>query len=331
MAKTLPIRLRTIAAAVTVIATGLIIFTSYQSIIGSSDEIPQALPIIHAPDDPFRVLPDDPGGMDILNKDSTFFDVLDAERDDPLSLDGVVMKEEEEPETILEQTQTDDDITGFVIPEEPEKRVESLYGVIEDLKERDAYQEETPEEVAGDTVDNMVDEPLVIMDETDRDDLKEKLSEAIQKTEENVIEDTESIETEDSNVLEEDNLAVKQDVMPMPKAKPSVSISPQTETVSQEREPFSLDRVLKTPAEKHYIQLASLRSEADARAAYGRIRDQFPSLVSGLDVVFPKVDLGARGVFTRIQIGPLSHAEAKKRCADYTSSPRGGTCLVVSR
>ena len=104
MAARLPIRLRTLAAATVVIASGLMIFNGYQSIINSSEETPQALPIIYADTAPFRVLPEDPGGMEIINKDSTLFDVMDEERDDPLLLDGVVMtpeNDDDDADTIL--------------------------------------------------------------------------------------------------------------------------------------------------------------------------------------------------------------------------------------
>ena len=132
--------------------------------------------------------------------------------------------------------------------------------------------------------------------------------------------------------------------VPLPLLKPKAPVKtkqaereqapPETKTSNQS---FSLDNIINKqaqapqPTKQYYIQLASLRSEEAAREAYARIRDDFPELVEGLSVVFPSVDLGSRGTFYRIQVGPLSNSEARQRCADYTANARGGTCLVVSR
>jgi len=84
MARTLPIRLRTIAAAIVVIASGLIIWNAYQSIIGASDVTDATLPIIKADTTPFRVVPENPGGAEIPNQGSTLYNVLDAENGDEM-------------------------------------------------------------------------------------------------------------------------------------------------------------------------------------------------------------------------------------------------------
>lgn len=328
MAGRLPIRLRTIAAAVVVVASGLIIFYSYQSIINSNGEEPKALPIIHAATEPFRVLPDDPGGAAILHRGSTLFDVMEAEHDDPLALDGVKMAARAEPETIDEMAEYNASATGFELPEVPEKRTESLYGMIEDLKTRpkeDDVQAVTP------------------MDVNEKQALSEKLSAVIENAEENarvegvpaaMVEKTDESNTDEIISVE---TSPSPQAIPVPSSKPSVpvkAVAIKRDSVVQpaKEKTFSLDRILNSESKKqYYIQLASMKNESDARTAYARIRDQYPALVEGVGVVYPKADLGARGTFTRIQVGPLSETEVKKRCAAYASSSRGGTCLVVSR
>lgn len=328
MARTLPIKLRTLAAAVVVIASGLIIFYAYQSIINATDDTGGTLPIIAADIDPFRMLPDNPGGAEIPNQGSELFKVLSADNADALALDGI--KIENEPENILDAPPTDNQSTGFALPEIPESRTESLYSLIDDLK------------IDNDNNDQSA--PPVIKDE-DKQELKEKLRNAIEQVEQRetvaVVDDAPPV-IED---VEKNSDAVVDTVKIIPLAKPvapvrQAEIKPKTESAS----PLSVEKLFEQappPAptvapiavkKYHYIQLASVQNEADARALYARIRNDFPNLVRGLSVSFPKADLGARGTFTRIQIGPLdTQVEAKKRCADYTSSARGGTCLVVSR
>ena len=302
MTQTLPIRLRTIAAAVVVIASGLIIFFSYQAIINSTDGGVTTLPIISAETDPFRVLPDDAGGAEIPNKGSALFDVLNAENSDRLALDGINIDKDEpiEPSTLMPATKSSS--AGFALPEVPEPKTESLYGIIEDLKDRDDQIEPNVEVVE----EKQQPSPVVLTKESD-----------------------DVAQNPPIDLADDDNVGASEIVTPS--KKPNY-----TPLKKEEKRPsqFSLDDIL-TPADiqKHYyIQLASLKNENDARNAYNRIRDDFPQLVEGLNVFFPKVDLGGRGTFTRIQVGPIDkESEAKRRCAGYTSQARGGTCLVLSR
>ena len=316
MARTSPIRLRTVAATIVVVASGLIIFNVYQSIINSGDETPQALPIIQADSTPFRVLPEDPGGAKIPGQGSTLFNVIDNDQSDPLALAGADLSPDE-PTTINEELNTGSQ--GFELPEAPEPRTESLYGMIEDLKERDSKPEgvvETEREIQA-VASEKATEPLT---NDAREELQDKLADVIVRAE-TIAKDDALIE---KTLGEKGVMTVE---IPTPSNKPSV---PQKTVVKQTTQ--IVERAVQADAPKqYYIQLASLRDEAAARTAYERIRDDFPNLVSGLNVVFPKVDLGSRGTFTRIQVGPLPQAQAKKRCADYSAAVRGGTCLVINR
>ena len=307
MARTSPIRLRTVAATIVVVASGLIIFNVYQSIINSSDETMKTVPVIKADSEPFRIVPEDAGGAQIPGKDSTIFRMLDNDDNDPLALAGAEITSEDEPSTIMppSEVEAEDSRTGFSLPERPEPQTESLYGDIEDLKQRDTKPEgqdvvPTPETQA---------DPVPLA-EGEKAELKEQLSE--------IIENTDSEPTEDAD----ENISVSMQEPPVPSFKPSAPIV-KTNTVKEKIESGEI--------KSYYIQLASLRDEVAARNTYERIRNNFPDLVRGLSVSFPKADLGARGVFTRIQVGPLSQNEAQKRCNDYTNAPRGGTCLVLSR
>jgi cell division septation protein DedD len=302
----LPIRLRTLTAAVVVIASGLTIFYSYQSIINSTDDGLQALPIIRADKEPFRVVPDEPGGAKIPNQGSKLFEVLDANHPDDLALDGVKIDvQDSEPLTILDEAADADEMTGFEIPVVPEKRTESLYGMIDDLK---------------DTKD-IVEEPMVA-------------PLTVEKTVEIVEVKLPEKKIEIVKVVDEKEPVVGTVAIIRPLIKPKTPQKKKVESKAVEsNKSFSLDRILKeTPIKKrHYIQLASLKSKDEAEKFYNRIREQFPKLVSGINVFYPQADLGTRGTFTRVQVGPLDQAAAKSRCADYSSSARGGTCLVISR
>lgn len=333
MARTLPVRLRTITAAVVVIASGLLIWNAYQSIIGSTDITTATLPIIAADTQPFRVLPENPGGAEIPNQGSTLYNVLNSENSDRMALDGVTIPADEgEPDNLFEQDNFDTN-SGFELPELPERRTESLYGMMDELKN------DTMAAVEDDIENNA--EPM----ETDeKNALKEKLKAAIEKVEVNAAED-EPIEDEilvidpdvKAKIDTETDIETAATII-TPARKPAysrpVTLKTEAKTITEKpKQEFSLETILSTPPtqKRYYIQLASVKGEDNAREAYARIRDDFPKLVEGVSVSFPQADMGSRGIFTRIQVGPMDAKDARARCAEYTSSRRGGTCLVLSR
>lgn len=83
------------------------------------------------------------------------------------------------------------------------------------------------------------------------------------------------------------------------------------------------------PGEKSVrIQIASMRSEAQAKAQWERVQKAERDLLGVLTLHVERVDLGKKGVFFRVQAGPLSGPEAaKKLCARLQQRELG--CLVV--
>jgi len=76
------------------------------------------------------------------------------------------------------------------------------------------------------------------------------------------------------------------------------------------------------------IHLTSIRREADAVAEWLRLRRKFRTLLADLRLLVMRADLGAeRGVWYRIQGGPLARAEARARCASF--AVRQHWCRVV--
>lgn len=77
----------------------------------------------------------------------------------------------------------------------------------------------------------------------------------------------------------------------------------------------------------HYVQLASVKDEAAAKTEWKKMQTAHNALAPlGLNV--QRADLGAKGVFYRIQGGPVSEAEAKQICQAVSAKKPGG-CLVV--
>jgi cell division septation protein DedD len=73
------------------------------------------------------------------------------------------------------------------------------------------------------------------------------------------------------------------------------------------------------------IQLASSPSESDARATLSRLQRQFPSALGGGAV--HRADLGSKGIFYRVRVGPLSRDAADKICTQVKAG--GAECILT--
>ncbi|MDH3581652.1 MAG: SPOR domain-containing protein [Hyphomicrobiales bacterium] len=78
------------------------------------------------------------------------------------------------------------------------------------------------------------------------------------------------------------------------------------------------------------IQLAAVRSEAEAQSTWKRLAAKHGPLLAGREPLIEKTDLGGLGIFYRIQIGPFGD---KKQSAQLCNTlKRGGVdCFLVAR
>lgn len=75
------------------------------------------------------------------------------------------------------------------------------------------------------------------------------------------------------------------------------------------------------------VQVASQKSEPEAKAAYQAIVKKYPKVLEGKNMFVYSVDLGAKGTYYRAMVGPYSVAsEATEVCSELKSA--GGSCLI---
>lgn len=77
-----------------------------------------------------------------------------------------------------------------------------------------------------------------------------------------------------------------------------------------------------------YIQLGSYRNTEGAATDWKKLQQKHPELLKGLDMRTQRIDLGAKGVFNRLQAGKVSEARAREIC-DVLKSANPGGCMVV--
>ncbi len=77
----------------------------------------------------------------------------------------------------------------------------------------------------------------------------------------------------------------------------------------------------------HRIQIASVRTEEQARATWARLQQSHGDVLGGLTMRAVRADLGERGTFYRVQAGPLDDAAASSACSKLRS--RSVDCIVI--
>jgi len=80
----------------------------------------------------------------------------------------------------------------------------------------------------------------------------------------------------------------------------------------------------------YLVQVAALRSEAGAEAAWSKLSVQYDDIFNGASRYVQRADLGAKGVFFRLRAGRFQdRSEAVSFCDALKAD--GGSCIVVER
>jgi hypothetical protein len=80
------------------------------------------------------------------------------------------------------------------------------------------------------------------------------------------------------------------------------------------------------------VHVASDRSRAQSLAVFAKLQQRHASLLKGAQADVQKVDLGAKGVWHRLRIGPaVNRAEAEALCRNLKSDGLTTACLVMPR
>ncbi|MBB6251274.1 SPOR domain-containing protein [Nitrospirillum iridis] len=134
-----------------------------------------------------------------------------------------------------------------------------------------------------------------------------------------------------------------------PAAKPAVPPAPSPQTTAVTAPPTSLVPPAPKPADKPVekpvpppppaaapvaagggtvkLQFASIPSEGQAQTELQRIQRKHAAVLGGLSLRLVKADLGAKGIYYRVQSGPVDEAQAKRICEAVKAAKDG--CIPV--
>jgi cell division septation protein DedD len=120
--------------------------------------------------------------------------------------------------------------------------------------------------------------------------------------------------------------------VPMPAARPALTAFAEAPVGPPPQTPPGNTQVVASAAPQtagggFVVQLASTRSDAEARQTYGALQKRFPQVLSQYQPLIQSANLGERGIFYRLRVGPFStQADAVTVCSAYKEA--GGECIV---
>lgn len=262
------------------------------------------LPIIRADATPYKVEPEDVGGMEIPNRDSTLFASLRASQyqSRPVKVENILNEEDNTQEPLPRSQLFNGLNTGVERGEDQRDTQEARF-------------EEKPVE----------------------EEIFEGLSVQVQEEETQFQADTQVDADAEPPVIVADGI----DNIPRPGAKPAQSPSQnnaQNETISYVRSVLA-EKTQKTDtdlsrtepssgaASGFYVQLASLPTKERAEKEWQSLKATYAAELPVKAYRLQEADLGARGTYYRIQAGPMSENAARQACEAIKLKKPGG-CLV---
>lgn len=245
-------------------------------------------PIVRADASDYRVAPIEPGGMAVPYRESTVFNTLRSE-------EGT---ETAKVENLLPQ------------PERPVSRDELFAG----LKVEDAAQAAVPAPGVTEAVATTTATATAVTTETTTETTTAKIEPAV----------VESTTTAPAVVTEKPAVAEKVETVASVEKKVADTVS-KTEPAAGVQKID--DKPAKASAGGFYVQLGSVRARDGASGEWKKLQKSFSAL-SPLTMRVQEANLGGKGMFYRIQGGPLTEAEAKAICKNVSAQKPGG-CLVV--
>jgi hypothetical protein len=278
------------------------------------------VPVIRADTTPYKVEPDDRGGMSIAHKDSTVFDAI-RQND----------QTERRVENLLEdQTETPIDRTQLFAGLKTERTM------VDAAPEPETSGKPTQLAQASRLGDYAQDRPLT---ETER---RER---AAKQNQERLNQPAIPLPGDDAKQAAKpdggrDDLLKPSEVKPAQTAKPSKGFQepPQTAVTDAPAskpkddpkggaKPIVSATAIKTGVGNAFVQVASVPSEGLVKSEWASVSGKL-SMLKGLPYRVQRADLGAKGVFHRLQVGPMSSEDAASLCAQIKAQKPGG-CLVV--
>lgn len=259
---------------------------------GDSDDVySKNVPIVRADSRPIKVIPEDAGGMDIPHRDSTVFSALRPDKEERPRIENLLANDDEEPL--------------------PRSQLFAGLNTEDDKNKSEEVEIKRPEKV--------------IPFEESANKNKSLTGEVNDKPVEKIIDKVAQTKTIAKEIPK---VSITKPTTPTAKPKPKLDsnkkLNDVVSNVIGDAANTSISKSSVSPGD-YYVQLASVKTRLAAESEWAKLKGKY-NLSSSYRI--QKKDLGAKGVFYRIQSGPYSKDKAGSICSVIKQKTPGG-CLVT--
>ena len=82
---------------------------------------------------------------------------------------------------------------------------------------------------------------------------------------------------------------------------------------------------------KYVVQVGSKKNQTEALASFADMQQKYPTLLASYRPMVQKADLGAKGVWYRLRIGPIADKAAAAKLCTQLKSQGLPDCLVTAQ
>jgi hypothetical protein len=250
----------------------------------------ESVPIVRADAGAYKTLPDNPGGMEIPYRDSTVFDAATQNAGNAGQTENILA----------------DDSAG----EQPMPRSE-LFAGLNTVEQ--APQAETAFATAP-------------MNEIDAAKEFAKAEPVLPPSNDALVSEAIGVPPSIGETIAQNSPAPAES-LPTPVAEKTPEIAKEAAQIESAAGAATAAKAV-SPGNA-FVQIASVKSESGAAGEFKKLQAKYPGL-SGLSFRTQEANLGAKGIFYRIQAGPMDRAAATALCNDIKKTTPGG-CLVVTK
>ncbi|MEP3233210.1 MAG: SPOR domain-containing protein [Hyphomicrobiales bacterium] len=294
---------------------------------GSDDPV-----VVAADNQPVRVKPDDPGGRKIPNQDSTVYNTLDGEEKDQTQESRLVVRSEE-PEVgdsdrprVISPNSRIRDVSATVPPSGP-RTVKTVIvrpdGTLVRPEADDTAAASSPSETS-----------LVDASETVANAAGQEVASAGEELTPRAV-STEALSSDAENASAEAPATSQETVQvaalpPIPRAnnirnRSTAAQAQPTQLTPTTRAPAATSSTPAANSGDYVVQLSAQRSDEAARTNFRRLQQRY-SVLANYSLNVQRADLGDRGVYHRVRVGPFARSAANSVCERVKS--QGGDCIV---
>ena len=112
---------------------------------------------------------------------------------------------------------------------------------------------------------------------------------------------------------------------PAPEAKPKPASKPAAQQTAA-----AAPQVAAGPT-KYVVQVGSKKNQTDALASFADMQQKYPTLLASYRPIVQKADLGAKGVWYRLRIGPIVDKTSASKLCSQLKSQGLPDCLVMAQ